>query len=181
MIIEIRSIGNCYRETAEGARLPITLRRRDGNALTTRPTASLIWGQKPGNQAPARCLRTEMTAPSQPSSAAKATIAAGGATGRNLWRGVPAQRPGLACVGRDLGLRGAARLAGRGDFGAQTSRRCLISCHLPPDKLRCSLRCGVALIALQCHWQRFFLSGISIAISNRAHLDYQLEQFMEAV
>jgi hypothetical protein len=36
-------------------------------------------------------------------------------------------------------------------------------------------------MAPQSHWQAQAMTGSSIAIANRVHLDYQLEQFMEAV
>ena len=71
----MRSIAYRYRYTTKEKPLPMTLQRNQSDAATQRAT-QLSWGQMTGNQAPARCLRTEMTAPSQPSSAAKATIAA---------------------------------------------------------------------------------------------------------
>lgn len=70
----MQSIGYRYREATATTRLPIAL-LRDHKDAARRPTTQRNWGQLTGNQAPARCLRTEMAAPSQPSTAAKATIA----------------------------------------------------------------------------------------------------------
>jgi hypothetical protein len=70
----MQSIVYRYRKAIAKTRLPIALRRKHKDAAR-RLTTQSIWGQLSGNQAPARCLRTEMAAPSQPSRAAKATIA----------------------------------------------------------------------------------------------------------